>query len=127
MKIVRYSAKNGGDAAYGILEDSTIFALEGDLLGEHSKGAEVGSVDDVTLLAPLDPGKIVAIGLNYKAHVTELDSTRTLPEFPVIFMKPQSSVIGPDGTITHTMRSPAGSASTRASSDGTSVTSGLRS
>lgn len=99
MKIVRYAGKTGGDATYGVLEDSTIFALEGDLLGEHRKGAEVASLDDVTLLAPLDPGKIVAIGLNYKAHVTELDSSRTLPEFPVIFMKPQSSVIGPDATI----------------------------
>ena len=38
-----------------------------------------------------------------------------------------ASVISPDGTITQTIRSPAGSASTSASSDGTSVTSGLRS
>lgn len=99
MKIVRYSDKNGGDGAFGILEDSTIYALEGDLFGTHSKGAKVGSLDDVTLLAPLEPGKIVAIGLNYKAHVTELDSSRKLPEFPVMFMKPQSAVIGPDAPI----------------------------
>lgn len=99
MKIVRYEEKNGGSPAYGILEDSTIFALEGDLFGDYQKGEKVGPVDDVTLLAPLDPGKIIAIGLNYKDHVTELDPNRKLPEFPVVFMKPQSSVIGPDQPI----------------------------
>lgn len=99
MRIVRYTGKQGGDAAYGIVEDSTIFALEGDLFGAYSKGEQVGSVDDVHLLAPLEPGKIVAIGLNYKDHVTELDPNRKLPESPVMFMKPQSAVIGPDEPI----------------------------
>ncbi len=82
MKIVRYSDKNGGDGAYGILEGSSIYALEGDIFGTHTKGAEVGALDDVTVLAPLDPGKIVAIGLNYKAHVTELDASRTASGVP---------------------------------------------
>lgn len=99
MKIVRYSAKAGGDAAFGILDGSTVYALEGDLFGSYSKGAAVGPADDVTLLAPLEPGKIVAIGLNYKEHVTELDSSRKLPEFPVVFMKPQSAIIGPDEPV----------------------------
>jgi 2-keto-4-pentenoate hydratase/2-oxohepta-3-ene-1,7-dioic acid hydratase in catechol pathway len=98
MKIVRYTA-DGGSPAYGILEDSTVFALQGDLYGEFSKGAEVGSTDGVQLLAPVEPGKIVAIGLNYKDHVTELDPDRKLPEAPVIFMKPQSGIIGPGEAI----------------------------
>lgn len=98
MRIARY-ANGAGNAAYGIVEGSTVFALEGDLFGTFRKGAEVGALDDIQLLAPLEPGKIVAIGLNYKAHVTELDSSRTLPEFPVIFMKPQSAVIGPGEAI----------------------------
>lgn len=99
MKIVRYAGKDGGEASFGILEGETVFGLEGDLFGEHRKGAEVGPVSDVKLLAPLDPGKIVAIGLNYKDHVTELDPNRKLPEFPVMFMKPPSAVIGPDEPI----------------------------
>lgn len=98
MRIARY-ANGAGNAAYGIVEGSTVFALEGDLFGTFRKGAEVGTLDDIQPLAPLEPGKIVAIGLNYKAHVTELDSSRTLPEFPVIFMKPQSAVIGPGEAI----------------------------
>lgn len=98
MKIVRYTA-DGGDPAYGILEGSTVFALQGDMYGEFSKGDEVGSADSVKLLAPVEPGKIVAIGLNYKEHVTELDKSRKLPEFPVMFMKPQSGIIGPGDPI----------------------------
>jgi 2-keto-4-pentenoate hydratase/2-oxohepta-3-ene-1,7-dioic acid hydratase in catechol pathway len=41
----------------------------------------------------------MAIGLNYVDHVTELDTTRELPTSPVVFMKPQSSIIGPDQAI----------------------------
>jgi 2-keto-4-pentenoate hydratase/2-oxohepta-3-ene-1,7-dioic acid hydratase in catechol pathway len=98
MKIVRFSA-NGGDPAYGILDGSNVSALKGDLYGEFGKGEDVGTVDDVKLLAPVEPGKIVAIGLNYKDHVTELDPDRKLPEAPVIFMKPQSGIIGPGEPI----------------------------
>lgn len=99
MKIVRYAGKGNGEASFGILEDDTIYALEGDLFGDHHKGAKVGALEGVRLLAPLDPGKIVAIGLNYKDHVTELDPNRKLPEAPVMFMKPQSAVIAPDEPI----------------------------
>jgi 2-keto-4-pentenoate hydratase/2-oxohepta-3-ene-1,7-dioic acid hydratase in catechol pathway len=98
MKIVRFSA-NGGDPAYGILDGANVSALKGDLYGEFGKGEDVGTVDDVKLLAPVEPGKIVAIGLNYKDHVTELDPDRKLPEAPVIFMKPQSGIIGPGEPI----------------------------
>ena len=51
------------------------------------------------LVAPLDPGKIVCVGLNYLDHVTERDPNRTIPEEPVLFMKPTSSVIGPGDVI----------------------------
>jgi 2-keto-4-pentenoate hydratase/2-oxohepta-3-ene-1,7-dioic acid hydratase in catechol pathway len=99
MTIVRYSTTDNGEASWGILEGSTIYALDGDIYGAFSKGAEVGPAENVRLLAPVDPGKVVAIGLNYKDHVTELDPTRTLPEFPVIFLKPTSSLIGPGEAI----------------------------
>jgi 2-keto-4-pentenoate hydratase/2-oxohepta-3-ene-1,7-dioic acid hydratase in catechol pathway len=52
------------------------------------------------LVAPLDPGKIVCVGLNYLDHVTENDPNRSVPDEPVIFMKPTSAVIGPGDTIT---------------------------
>ena len=99
MKIVRYAGKDGGDAQFGILEDSTVYAASGDLFAGLKKGAEVGPVDSVKLLAPIEPGKVIAIGLNYVDHVTELDKDRELPTTPVSFMKPQSAVVGPDEPI----------------------------
>jgi 2-keto-4-pentenoate hydratase/2-oxohepta-3-ene-1,7-dioic acid hydratase in catechol pathway len=98
MKIVRYQPA-GSDAAFGILEDSTVYAASGDVFSGLTKGDEVGSVDDVTLLAPIEPGKVVAIGLNYLLHVKENDPTRDVPTEPVVFMKPPSSIIGPGETI----------------------------
>lgn len=99
MKIVRYSSKDGSAAAFGIQEGSSIYAAQGDLFDGLTKGSRVGSVDDVILLAPLEPGKVIAIGLNYVDHVTELDKTRELPTIPVVFMKPTSAIVGPNQAI----------------------------
>ena len=53
--------------------------------------------DEVTLLAPCAPTKIVAVGLNYQDHAAE--SGVPLPEEPLIFLKPPSAVIGPEEDI----------------------------
>lgn len=95
MKIVRY----GAEPHYGILEDETIYAASGDLFDGLTKGNKVGTIGDVQLLAPIDPGKVIAIGLNYVDHVTELDKSRELPTTPVMFMKPPSAIVGPDQAI----------------------------
>jgi len=96
MKIVRYATETG--PAYGIVEDQTVFAASGDLFGALTKGDSVGNLADVTLLAPLDPGKIVCIGLNYALHAKESGVT-DLPKEPVVFMKPPSAVVGPGEPI----------------------------
>ena len=80
MKIARYSTDGG--PAYGILEDTTLDAASGDLFGGLTRGEPVGDVMDVKLLAPLDPGKIVCIGLNYALHAKESGVTE-LPKEPV--------------------------------------------
>ncbi|MFD7447683.1 fumarylacetoacetate hydrolase family protein [Kitasatospora sp. NPDC059827] len=60
---------------------------------------------EVTLCAPLRPGKIVGVGLNYVEHVAEshrtLDTERELPDRPVLFGKPTTAVTGPGGPILH--------------------------
>lgn len=98
MKIVRYQA-NGSGAAFGILEDSTVYAASGDVFSGLTRGDAVGSVDEVTLLAPIEPGKVIAIGLNYLLHVKENDPTREVPTEPVVFMKPPSAIVGPGEAI----------------------------
>ncbi|MBB5953927.1 2-keto-4-pentenoate hydratase/2-oxohepta-3-ene-1,7-dioic acid hydratase in catechol pathway [Saccharothrix tamanrassetensis] len=62
-------------------------------------------IDAVRLHAPLRPGKIVGVGLNYTEHVTEsaraLDTAQELPQKPVLFCKPSTAVIGPGEAIEH--------------------------
>ena len=52
---------------------------------------------DVTFLAPCEPSKIVAVGINYTSHAKELDFQ--IPPVPLIFLKPPSAVIGPEENI----------------------------
>ena len=60
---------------------------------------------EVALRAPLRPGKIVGVGLNYTEHVAEsartLDTDKELPQRPVLFSKPATAVVGPGEPILH--------------------------
>ncbi len=100
MKIVRYRDAASGQARYGLLEDQTVFAATGDpLAGGLTRGDAVGRMEGLTLLPPVEPGKVMCVGLNYVAHVTENDATRTVPDEPVLFMKPPSALIGAEQPI----------------------------
>jgi 2-keto-4-pentenoate hydratase/2-oxohepta-3-ene-1,7-dioic acid hydratase in catechol pathway len=63
------------------------------------------SLAGVTLRAPLRPGKVVGVGLNYVEHVEEssrtLDTAKELPTRPVLFSKPGTAVVGPGEPIQH--------------------------
>lgn len=73
--------------------------ITGNLAYAESRGTAPKEfpVEDVRLLAPCEPTKIVAVGLNYRDHAEELKLQ--LPSEPLLFMKPSSSVIGPGDTI----------------------------
>ncbi|CAA9556330.1 MAG: Fumarylacetoacetate hydrolase family protein [uncultured Thermomicrobiales bacterium] len=94
MKFVRYQ-DGAGQARYGVLDGETVHAADGDpFAGGLTAGSAVGALGELTLLPPVQPGKIVCVGLNYAAHVTETDATRAVPEEPVLFMKPPSALVG---------------------------------
>jgi 2-keto-4-pentenoate hydratase/2-oxohepta-3-ene-1,7-dioic acid hydratase in catechol pathway len=99
MKIVRYRDQQSSEPQYGVLNGTTVYAADGDLFTNLQQGEAIGEVDSVELLAPIAPGKVVCVGLNYVAHVTERDATRKIPDEPVIFMKPPAAVIGPGQAI----------------------------
>jgi len=83
---------------YGMIEGEKVRLLDGAFLNPNSKPTStLFSLDEVTLLAPVEPSKVICVGLNYALHAKELN--HTLPEDPVIFMKPQTTVIGPDAEI----------------------------
>jgi 2-keto-4-pentenoate hydratase/2-oxohepta-3-ene-1,7-dioic acid hydratase in catechol pathway len=98
MKLARFTL----DAAsmHGLIEDSVIHEIDGYPVGRRSPVKRTGScwpLESVRLLSPVVPSKIVAIGLNYKAHAAEF--SKDLPEEPMIFLKPSTSVIGPGSEI----------------------------
>ena len=108
MRVVRFSA--GEDPLYGVLvgnvddqgipdEDAKIVALTGDPLyvGVHLSPKEY-ALDDVRLLAPILPrSKVVGIGKNYAAHAAEMGGE--VPTEPLMFIKPNTSVIGPNDPV----------------------------
>ncbi len=98
--VARYQA--GGAVHHGVREGGAWARLTG---APWLGGRPTGERDDalaVQLLAPVVPGKIVCIGLNYRAHIAESLSVApgaTAPEEPLIFLKPPSAVIGPGEAI----------------------------
>ena len=60
-------------------------------------GGEVIGLEEVELLAPACPSKIVCVGLNYTEHARELKMP--LPDEPILFLKPPSAVLSPGGEI----------------------------
>ena len=90
MKIARFLHQ--GSSRFGIVEDGTIFDAPGEIGGDFTRGEGSYRLDEVRLLPPSLPSKIVAIGLNYRAHAAEFN--KTLPEDPMIFMKPPTALIG---------------------------------
>ena len=83
--------------AFGILEGETIREISGPPWAVWSRGSRAWPVSAVRLLAPVDPRKIVCVGRNYAAHAAELGNE--VPKDPLIFLKPSTSVIGPEEPI----------------------------
>lgn len=93
MKIGRF--KHGERTVYGMVEGKEIVVLNvrrvQDLMENPAPTDEVLSFKEVKFLSPTRPTKIVAVGLNYKAHAEEMG--KPLPEEPLLFMKPSTAVI----------------------------------
>ena len=104
MRIVRFSPNTsagiGSDPLFGVLNaENKILVLRGDPIYSGIVPTETKvSLDEVRLLAPVIPrSKVVCVGKNYADHAAEMGSE--VPKEPVIFLKPNTSVIGPDDLI----------------------------
>jgi len=86
MRLVRLEPRVGGGAEQGHLDGDTIISR-----------SEKYHLSEVRLLAPCVPTKIVCLGRNYAAHAKELGNE--VPERPMLFLKPPSSVVGPEEAI----------------------------
>ena len=68
-RYVRYTA--AGTTSYGLLEGQTVRELRGDLFATPQPTGRTLRLDQVKLLAPVVPGKVIAVGLNYLTHLGE--------------------------------------------------------
>ena len=97
MKIARFSHNDG--IKYGILDEGELVVLAGDPMfaGYETTGERVPLVD-AALLAPVIPrSKVVCVGKNYHDHAAEMGGEA--PAEPLLFLKPNTAVIGPGDTI----------------------------
>ena len=88
--------EHGGEPRYAFEREGAWRLVEGDIFGAWKEGAEI-SGEGVKLLAPVQPSKIVCVGLNYKDHAAE--QNKALPAEPLLFIKPSTAVIGPGEAI----------------------------
>ena len=95
MRVCRY--RLAGQERYGLVEGTSIRPLgAAPWAGGLPEGKPV-ALADVTLLAPVEPSKIVCVGRNYRAHAKELGNE--VPAAPLLFLKPPTSVVGPQEAI----------------------------
>jgi 2-keto-4-pentenoate hydratase/2-oxohepta-3-ene-1,7-dioic acid hydratase in catechol pathway len=93
MKFVRY--RRNQSVSYGILEGTVVREIQGGLFGDVRETGSSVQLQDVELLCPCEPSKILAVGLNYRSHLGDRAELRE----PGIFNVPPSALLEPGGTI----------------------------
>jgi 2-keto-4-pentenoate hydratase/2-oxohepta-3-ene-1,7-dioic acid hydratase in catechol pathway len=96
MKIIRY-LDNNGHAQFGWVQDEKVGPIEGSLFESFRRASAELALSELRLLPPVTPSKIICVGRNYAAHAQEHDAE--VPDVPLLFLKPPSSLIGPGETI----------------------------
>lgn len=97
MRIARFSID--GNVGFGVLEGDELDVIKGHPFAEFERSGQKVPLDKVRLLPPVLPNKVVAIGRNYAEHAAELGNA--VPDVPVTFFKPSTSVIGPGDPIAY--------------------------
>ena len=103
MRIMRFIWQE--EMAYGIVSGDNLRKIEGWPSGPYTISEETLPIKAVKVLPPLMPSKIVAVGLNYAKHVTEVKMDQTAPPAPLLFLKPPTSIIGPEEGIIYPEKS----------------------
>ena len=98
MKFIRFSSENNSKS--GILKnESDVVEIRGDMYGEYEETNNMYKLDEIKILPPSSPSKIICVGLNYRDHAEEMN--RQLPEAPMLFMKPNTAVIAHNEEIVY--------------------------
>ena len=93
MRLLRF--RHGERIATGVTEagEDVVRVLQGTFFEDPLPTGEELPLEDVHLLAPVLPSKLVCVGKNYAAHAAEFGMD--VPEEPLLFLKPSTAVIGP--------------------------------
>ena len=97
MKVLQFYDFTDKNIYYGILKDEIIHKIEGDIFGTFTESNDFVTLDRIKILPVTLPYKIICVGLNYKDHADEVKMK--LPVEPIIFLKPNSSIIGQNDYI----------------------------
>src|SRR6202165_2217807 len=101
MKFCRFvpadSSVSAAAPLYAILEGDELREISGPPWTPASPSSRSWKRAAVRLIAPVEPGKVVCLGRNYAAHAAELGNE--VPKEPLMFLKPPSSIIGPEEAI----------------------------
>ena len=98
MRVVRFAHE--GSPVYGLVEGESIVPLAAapwETGGEPKRAGAPVERRSAALLVPVVPTKILCIGRNYRAHAAELGNE--VPEKPLVFLKPLSSLLPHKGTV----------------------------
>lgn len=93
MRLVRYVYD--GKPHYGDVDGDRVRPLIGDPFGDWTLSDQTLPLPVLTLLAPVSPRQILAVGINYRSHL----QGRPVPAKPELFLKPPSAVVGPGAAI----------------------------
>lgn len=99
MKLCRFTTTDAPNPRYGMIEEGTVSPMiDADAFSRRSR-RQIGRypLEEVRLVAPAEPTKIVCVGRNYLAHAQELGNE--MPSEPLLFLKPPSALIGPNESI----------------------------
>jgi len=96
MIILNFNYK--GKNKSGILEDKRIKEISGSFYDKYELTGMFYRIEDIRLLPPCMPSKVVAVGLNYMDHIKEFGE-RDLPRDPTLFIKLPHTIIGPEDSI----------------------------
>jgi len=97
MKFIRYKTKTN-DTKYGVLEEGNLITEITNTPFESFTNTDITHlIDDVSILSPVTPSKIICVGLNYLSHIKEMGLA--IPKSPMLFMKPITTLTDPNTPI----------------------------
>ena len=89
--------ERNGTSGFGVIEGDSIAVHEGDMFDGATPTGDTVSLNDVKLLAPCTPTKMVAMWNNFHALAAKMEVAE--PEEPLFFLKGNNSFLGPDETV----------------------------